>query len=296
MSAVNRKGIIIKGVGGFYDIRDENGNIVVGKACGRFRIEGVTPLPGDRVLFSIDRAKSALIENILPRKNELKRPRVANVDMVAIVISAEKPKPDLLLTDKQIIEAQTANIIPLLIINKCDAAQKDDIERIESEYKNVCQVLVVSAATGEGICLLREELKGCCTCFAGQSAVGKSSILNSLFKTLNLEVGGLAEKTARGRHTTRHSQLIEIDNICVVDTPGFSLLDSANIEPEQLWRQYGDMQKFANQCRFISCLHENEPGCAVKKAVEDNLISEQRYQRYLKILKELKLRRAKKYD
>ncbi len=296
MPTKNNTGIIINGVSGFYDIFDAKGNICVCKACGRFRNEGAVPLPGDKVSFSKDDIGKGFIEKIYPRRNELIRPRVANVDMVAIVISAEKPKADLLLVDKQIIEAQLSNIIPLLVINKCDVAEKSVIEELKKEYREACEVLCVSAATGVGICRLKKRLKNYCTCFAGQSAAGKTSILNALFPSLGMKVGCLSKKTARGRHTTRHAQMIIMDGLRVFDTPGFSLLDNKDIEPEQLWRQYYDMRSFAKDCRFASCLHAGEPDCGVKKAVERGDISEKRYQRYINILNELKDRRAKKYD
>lgn len=296
MSTENKTGIILKGVGGFYDVRDAKGNIIVCKACGRFRIEGVVPLPGDRVSFSHDDKAGGFIEKIHPRRNELTRPRVANIDIAAIVISSEKPKADCLLVDKQIIEAQISNIVPLLVINKCDAAEKNVIDELKIQYRNVCESICVSALTGYGIDALKLRLKGYCTCFAGQSAVGKTSILNALFPDLCLEVGGLSKKTDRGRHTTRHAQMLVRDDIWVVDTPGFSLLQNESLEPEQLWQYCHDMRPYAKDCRFVSCLHAGEPDCGVKKAVDRGDISEKRYQRYIKILSELKIRRAKKYD
>ncbi|MFA5674992.1 MAG: ribosome small subunit-dependent GTPase A [Christensenellales bacterium] len=296
MSTKNKKGVILKGVGGFYNIRDTVGNICICKACGRFRKEGVAPILGDKVLFSYNDNANGYIEKIYPRKNELTRPRAANIDIAAIVISAEKPKADCLLLDKQIIKAQLSGIKPLLIINKCDAAEQCVIDELSGQYEKVCGVLRVSALTGRGIDELKTKLKGYCTCFAGQSAVGKTSILNALFPSLNLETGGLSKKIDRGRHTTRHAQMLFMDDICVIDTPGFSLLESAALEPEQLSSQYKDMLQYAKKCRFASCLHADEPDCGVKEAVERGDINEKRYNRYIKILNELKDRRSKKYD
>lgn len=292
------KGTILKGIGGFYYVRDEQGNIHECKACGRFRKDNIIPLPGDHVRFTLNEGAYGFIDDILERRNELLRPRVANVDQVAIVVSVYKPKADCLLCDKLIVQSKMAGIRPLLVLNKCDAADESEIEALSREYKSVCATIKVSAATGDGLSELKEHLNNRCTCFAGQSAVGKSSILNALFPELALEIGGLSKKTDRGRHTTRHAELLVMDDISgmVVDTPGFSFLENADLKPEQLSHYYSDMQPFLHECRFTSCLHANEPQCAVKEAVKEGLISEGRYQRYLTILKELQEKRLKEYD
>ena len=297
MSEQNKHGTILKGVGGFYYVRDANEEIIECKACGRFRKEGVTPLPGDHVIFSVNPEGTGYIESISPRRNELRRPRVANIDMVAIVMSLYKPKPDCLLCDKLIVEAKRSGILPLLVLNKSDAATSDYIE-LRDQYSGVCESLCVSAQTGDGLESLREQLKDRCTCFAGQSAVGKSSILNALFPWLGLEIGGLSKKTDRGKHTTRHAELLVMSDIrgMVVDTPGFSFLESGKLEPMELQQYYDDMLTFSGHCRFSSCLHADEPECGVKDAVEKGLINKQRYQRSLTILEELKDRRSREYD
>jgi ribosome biogenesis GTPase len=294
----NNKGTIIKGIGGFYYVRDNEGRIHECKARGRFRNDNVTPLPGDRVLFSTSEGTYGFIEEVCERHNELCRPRVANIDQVAIVLSVHKPKADCLLCDKLIVQSKKADIIPLLVLNKCDTADDELINELRNEYKNVCDCVCVSAATGEGLEDLIKHLKGRSTCFAGQSAVGKSSILNSLFPGLLLETGGLSKKTDRGRHTTRHAELLVMDDISgmVVDTPGFSFLESANLQPEELCFYYDDMMPYVNNCRFTSCMHAHEPKCGVKEAVASGYISEGRYQRYLTILKELEEKRLREYD
>ncbi len=267
------------------------------KARGRFRNDGMTPLPGDFVSFSVS-AGSGFIEEILPRKNELKRPRVANVDMIAIVLSAHKPPADKLLCDKLIIYAKMSGIKPLLVINKCDAADNAYVAALREEYNGVCSSVCVSAASGEGLDLLKEELAGRCTCFAGQSATGKSSLLNALFSGLTLETGGLSKKVDRGRHTTRHAELMVLEGFSgtVVDTPGFSFLEANDIQPTELSALYDDIGAYAQQCRFVGCVHDREPQCGVKEAVASGQINESRYQRYLTILKELQDAKEKKYD
>jgi ribosome biogenesis GTPase len=239
---VQYTGRILKGVGGFYYVLDDAGAVHECKARGRFRLDGTTPLPGDMVRFSTQKDSYGFIEEILPRRNEMKRPRVANVDMVAIVVSAQKPQADKLLCDKLIVHLKQAGIRPLLVINKCDVAAPEAVDALEAEYRGICPVVRVSAMSGEGLSELKAALSGCCTCFAGQSAVGKSSLLNALFSHLSLETGGLSRKVDRGRHTTRHAELIVLDDFSgmVVDTPGFSFLEPESIEPEELGSLYSD--------------------------------------------------------
>jgi len=288
-------GKILKGVGGFYTVSGADGCEYECKACGRFRIAGETPLPGDDVEISTE---TAYIERILPRRTELKRPRVANVDAVAIVVSAGKPKIDALLCDKLIIAARRANIDPILVINKCDTVLPKEIESILSDYRNAVDVVCVSAKTGLGLDVLKERLAGHCVCFAGQSAVGKSSLLNAMFPEMALRTDGLSKKTDRGKHTTRHAELLAPCGFSgtVVDTPGFSFFENDEIAPEALWEFCADIRPYGGNCRYPSCLHAGEPECGVTEALQRGDISQSRYQRYLEILLELKEKRDKKYD
>jgi ribosome biogenesis GTPase len=288
-------GRILKGVGGFYTVLGADDKEYECRACGRFRNEGETPLPGDDVYFS---PQTAYVDKILPRRSELKRPRVANVDMVAIVASVDRPKIDALLCDKLIISARRSSVYPLLVINKCDAASPDDIEKICADYRGAADTLGVSARTGFGLEELRSRLSGRCVCFAGQSAVGKSSLLNAMFPGLTLKTDVLSKKTDRGKHTTRHAELLVPEGFygTVVDTPGFSFFESDEIEPATLWKYYEDMRPFGGGCRYPSCLHAGEPDCGVKEALQRGEISPNRYARYLEILKELKEKRESKYD
>ncbi len=265
------------------------------KACGRFRIEHETPLPGDEVVFMPD---TAYIESILPRRSELKRPRVANVDTVVIVVSANSPKIDPMLCDKLLLSARRKGIHPLLVINKCDSSEKAPIEAICNDYRHAAEIIRVSAYTGSGLDTLKEALSGRCSCFAGQSAVGKSSVLNAMFPEIMLKTDGLSKKTERGKHTTRHAELLMPEGFfgTVIDTPGFSFFESDDIAPESLWEYYEDMRAYGGSCRYPSCLHAGEPGCGIKDAVAHGDISQTRYERYLEILKELKEMREKRYD
>jgi ribosome biogenesis GTPase len=292
------EGKILKGVGGFYYVLEKNGNIYECKARGRFRKDGVTPLPGDNVIFSVDSESYGFIEELLPRKNELKRPRVANIDVVAIVASAGKPKIDAMLCDKLIVSALKAEIVPIMVINKCDTADESEKENLFLEYGNACDTICVSAAAKEGLDELKKRLIGKCTCFAGQSAAGKSSLLNAMFGELSLETGGLSKKTDRGKHTTRHAELLLLEGFSgtAVDTPGFSFLEPEEILPEELAYYYKDIEPYSHDCRFSSCLHAGEPDCSVKAALENGLINKNRYSRYIELLKEIQEKRQRQYD
>lgn len=292
------KGKILKGIGGFYYVLGDDGTVYECKARGRFRKDGITPLPGDNVHFSVDEDGYGFIEEIDKRRNELVRPKVANVDMVAVVASAGVPKIDVMLCDKLIISALKNNIEPIMVINKCDSVSEELTHKFIDEYKNVCKTIFVSAKTKQGIDKLKEYMRDKCTCFAGQSAAGKSSLLNALFASLNLKTGGLSKKTDRGKHTTRHAELMLLNdfNGTAVDTPGFSFLDTDNTAPEDLASFYPDFSEYTGECRFVSCLHAGEPDCSLKRAVAQGEVNENRYQRYLKLLRELQEKRQRQYD
>ncbi len=292
------EGKILKGVSGFYYVLESSGRIYECKARGRFRNDGVTPLPGDNVVFSADSGGNGYIEEIQARRNELKRPRVANVDVIAIVASAGKPKIDFMLCDKLIVAAMKEDIEPIMIINKCDSADEPGKEKLLLEYGKACDTICVSAATKEGIDVLKNRLKGKCTCFAGQSAAGKSSLLNAMFSELSLETGGMSKKTDRGKHTTRHAELLLLEDFSgtAVDTPGFSFLEPEKILPQELAGYYKDIEPYSHECRFSTCLHSNEPDCSVKEAVGKGLINKNRYSRYLELLKEIQEKRQRQYD
>ena len=291
------EGLILKGVGSFYTVLDAQGEEHVCRARGRFRKESVTPVPGDHVRFLHNPGEDGRIVEILPRRNILTRPAVANVDKLMIVMAASLPRPDLLLVDKLLLQCEQAHITPVLVLNKCDERDEALYASILAQYEKTGYALhAVSAHSGAGLERLREELTGSVCCFAGQSAVGKSSLLNALLPELSLAVGGLSRKTERGRHTTRHAELWLASGGALVDTPGFSLLDTEMIEPETLSTLYPEMREHAGECRFAKCLHESEPDCAVKALLQSGMISQERYERYLLILEELKEKRKHKYD
>ena len=289
------QGRIIKGIGGFYYVQLDGGEVVECRARGRFRRDGKPPLVGDLVTILPQREGVALVDEILPRKNELVRPMAANVDRLLLVLSAAAPPPDWLLADKLLIQAHCAGIAPLLLLNKCDAANRDTLDAFLKDYASF-DTLCVSAKTGQGIRQLGELLQEGVSCFAGQSAVGKTSLLNALIPGLSLETGGLSRKTERGRHTTRHAQLVPFGAGAVLDTPGFSLYDTQDLEQDALDACYPEFGALPAQCRFPGCMHVSEPDCAVKRMVEAGGMSPARYARYVLLAKEFEQRRKHRYD
>ncbi len=291
------RGRIVKGVGGFYYV-NAGGTLYECKARGKFRVENMTPMVGDEVLFAPEEGKpKGYLSEILPRKNAMLRPPVSNVDQFVLVLSASVPRADFLLADKLLVQAEREKVLPLVCINKCDEADEELLGQIRNDYgSREMGFLMVSARTGEGLPQLKERLSGKLSCFAGQSAVGKSSLLNALDAHLNLETGGLSRKTERGRHTTRHAELLTVGEGFALDTPGFSLLELDGMEPEELCAFYPEMRAVESPCRFPHCLHASEPDCAVKAALARGEIPQGRYERYLLLLEELKEKRKRKYD
>jgi len=257
-------------------------------------LDGITPLVGDRVLFS---SEDGLIEEVSERKNVMTRPAVANIDILVIVLAASKPKPDLLLADKLILQAEKNGVLPVICLNKSDTLKRQTEDDLKKQYA-FYDFFVVSAHSGVGIEKVEHLLKGKTAAFAGQSAVGKSSLLNVLTGTERLKTGGLSKKTDRGKHTTRQIELLYLKNIdsFAMDTPGFSVFDAVEIKEEELGFLYREFTPYLGKCKFLSCLHQNEPECAVKNAVLVGDIHPARYDRYIMILNMLKEKREKKYD
>lgn len=291
------KGRILKGIGGFYYIYGEDGAVHECRAKGKFRREGVKPMPGDFVEFTPPAVGTGgSVDEILPRKNQLPRPMIANLDRLLIVVAAGEPEADLQLVDKLLLYARAHAISAAIAVNKAD--QRPGPSPILREYAGSgAQLLEVSAREGRGLDAVKELLSGAFTCLAGQSAVGKSTLLNAIAPGLSLQTGELSRKTARGRHTTRHSELLLLPELeaIVADTPGFSILECMEMEPEELKDYYPEFLPFAGECRFDGCLHDREPQCRVKQAVAEGKIPPARYARYQKLLQELTERRDNRY-
>lgn len=288
-------GKIIKGIGGFYYVVCENGITYECKAKGVFRNRKIKPLVGDNVEIEIlDEEKNlGNIEDILSRFNWLNRPAVANVDQTVIIFAVSAPAPNFNLLDRFLINMEQHEVPTVICFNKVDLEgfrQSEDICR--SYTKSGYEVLFISAESGYGIDVLEAVIKGKTTVFAGPSGVGKSSTLNSLFPDANVQTGGLSEKIQRGKHTTRHSELMFVDDdTYIMDTPGFSSLYTEEIEAEDLKLYFPEIAAYTGTCKFNMCNHISEPGCLVKKAVSDGRISKMRYDDYVMIYNELKEKR-----
>lgn len=284
------EGIIIKGIGGFYYVETAEG-IFECKAKGLFRKKGIAPLAGDHCKISTMPDNTGFIEEILPRKNVFVRPPVANVDGMYIVCAAATPDPLPILIDKLSVVAIKEGTEASIIINKMDI-KTEDTEKLEIAYKNAgFKVFSVSAATGEGIEEIKKDMVGKLSVFAGCSGVGKSSILNCILPDIKRETGGVSEKIKRGRHTTREVSLIKLsEGGYIADTPGFSEIEIAeiiDIEKEDLYLYFPEIERFSGNCNFRDCRHISEPGCNVKNAVEEGEISPLRYESYKEIFKQL---------
>lgn len=288
-------GRIIRGIGGFYYVQTREAGVLECRARGRFRRGIGAPLVGDLVRVQPQREGYALIDEILPRKNALVRPQAANIDRLVLVLAASAPQPDWLLADKLLIEAALLHIAPLLLLNKCDRADEGIRAAFLADYA-AFETLCVSTRTGLGLDALRERLSTGVSCFAGQSAVGKSSLINALIPGLALETGGLSRRTDRGRHTTRHAELLPFLDGAVLDTPGFSLFEPGALEQAALDACYPEFAGLPERCRFAGCLHVAEPDCAVKDMVAAGGMSAARYARYVQLAREFEQRRKHRYD
>ena len=262
---------------------------------GSFRKEGIKPLVGDDVEIEIldENEKTGNIVQIKPRKNELIRPAVANIDQALVVFAVTKPKPHYNLLDRFLVMMEQKEIPVVLCFNKTDIAEHPEIAELQEVYApSGYPVLFTSAREEENIEELKSLLKGKTTSIAGPSGVGKSSLINLLQSEVKMETGSISKKIARGKHTTRHSELIMIGaDSYIMDTPGFSSLYVNEFEKEELKYYFPEFAPYEGQCHFNGCDHIHEPGCRVKEALEQGEISSIRYEDYLKLYEELKEKR-----
>lgn len=293
------QGKIIKGIAGFYYVHISKKGIYECKAKGIFRKENIKPLVGDNVEIEITdhkEFKGNIIE-ILARKSELIRPAVANIDQALIIFAMSKPEPNYNLLDRFLLMMKKQGLDCIICFNKRDIATKQERENIQKIYENSgCRVIFASALKKEGIDEIINILDGKTTAVAGPSGVGKSSIVNCLQRQIKMETGAISEKIERGKHTTRHSELITIsDNTYIMDTPGFSSLSLFDIEKEELKDYFPEFNAYEDDCRFLTCAHIHEPVCGVKEAIERGDISKVRYDNYVAFYEELKEKEKRKY-
>ncbi|MGL6105345.1 ribosome small subunit-dependent GTPase A [Romboutsia sp.] len=284
-------GKIIKGIGGFYYVDTENG-LYECRARGIFRKDKITPLVGDRVAISVvdEENKKGVVEEINKRDTELVRPPIANVDKALIVFAIKNPAPNLSLLDRFIVLAEKENLEIVIVLTKADLDDGSILQEIQGIYElSGYKVIPVSNKTKLNIDKIKDELRGNVVVFAGPSGVGKSSLLNEIDKNFKLQTGEVSEKIKRGKHTTRHAELLKLEcGGMVADTPGFSSLTLDDIGEVELKDYFIEFSDF-NDCRFGSrCIHEKEPNCAVKEAVQNGDIPKKRYESYIQLLNEIR--------
>lgn len=282
----------MKGISGFYYVYVAGAGIYECKAKGAFRRQKRKPLVGDDVEIAVidEENKKGNVEELLPRRMELIRPAVANVDMALVVFAATKPEPNFNLLDRFLCMMEFQNLPVTICFNKCDLVGEEEQRSLASVYEAAgYPVIFTSAKKQIHLEELKAALKGKTTTVAGPSGVGKSSLINALQSNVRMETGTISAKIERGKNTTRHSEIIPIsEDSFIVDTPGFSSLDVPGMEKEDLWRCYPEFVPFEPYCRFQGCSHISEPDCGVKEALAEGRISQERYRNYVLIYEEMK--------
>ncbi len=287
------KGKIIKGIAGFYYVHTPDNDVIYEcKAKGIFRNQRIKPLVGDDVEIDTDNQPpgEGTIVDILQRRNELIRPAVANVDQALVLFAAARPAPNLNLLDRFLIMMEKQGLDTIICFNKMDIVSEQEASKLKETYEKCgSSVLYASLLKQEGISELYALMKGKTTVLAGPSGVGKSTLINLLQPGIHMETGAVSEKIERGKHTTRHSELIFVEqDTYVCDTPGFSSLNLIDMKKEELREYFAEFREYEENCRFLSCSHLSEPGCAVKEALKQQKISAVRYENYTLLYEELK--------
>lgn len=297
---MHNKGIIISNISNMYIVEDlKSNNIVKCNARGKFKEKNITPTVGDYVEYClIDENKNeGIIDDIINRNNYIKRPKISNLTQIIFVISMKMPKPDLLMLDKQLSFAEFNNIKPIICFNKIDLLQIEDIKKIEKIYTGIgYEVIKTNAKDGIGIDVLKNRLKNNITAFSGNSGVGKSTLINSIFSNELTKEGAISQKNQKGKNTTTNTYLYKIDNNSyIADTPGFSTFDISEIKSEDLYKYFRELKKYEKNCEYVGCTHIKEENCGIKEAIKQGKISEDRYNRFCKIYLELKDKEAHKW-
>ncbi len=292
------QGLIIENISNLYKIKINN-QIYEANARGKLKKEEITPVVGDNVKIQIldEENKKAIIEEILPRTTYIKRPKMSNITQLILVVSSKNPKPDLLLLDKQLAFAEYLGIKSVIVLNKTDLDKKRDFEKIKTVYENIGYKVIKTVAKGkEGIEDLEEELKGNINAFSGNSGVGKSTLINAIFKDTITQEGEISQRNKKGKNTTTSTVIYEIDeNTYIADTPGFSTFDISEIEYRELDKYFKEFKPLLENCEFVGCTHIKEKKCGIKQALEQGKVDIGRYERFCKIYEELKEKYKYKY-
>lgn len=290
-------GKIVKGIAGFYYVHTEEYGVLECKAKGIFRNRSIKPLVGDNVSVELldQESLTGNITDVLPRRNELIRPAVANVDQAVVIFAVAEPEPNLNLLDRFLVMMTKQEVDTVICFNKADLSSDKRLAELEEAYRNCgYRTLFISAREQSGTVELRELLLGKTTVLAGPSGVGKSTVMNLMQPEAGMQTGSVSEKIKRGRHTTRHSELFYLaPETYLMDTPGFSSLYVADMEKEELAQYFHEFCEFAAECRFSDCVHMGEADCGVKQAVAEGKISKIRYENYRQMYQELQ--NKKKY-
>ena len=291
------QGFIIENISNLYQIKNEN-KVYEATARGKFKKDDITPVVGDFVQFEIvdEENKKAVITEIEERKVYIKRPKLANITQLIFVLSSKEPKPDLLMLDKQLAFAEFLNIKSVIILNKIDLDKKHEFTQIENTYKKIgYKVLQTNAKEKIGIEELKEVMQNEVNAFSGNSGVGKSTLINGIFKEDITQEGEISKKNKRGKNTTTAIKMYELEkNTWIADTPGFSTFEIEEIESKDLDKYFKEFQDEIVNCEFIGCTHIKEQNCGIKKAVEEGRIDIGRYERFCKIYEELKEKEKRK--
>lgn len=294
------QGIIIENKSNMYHVKIDGTNEVYScYARGKFKKAEISPVVGDRVKISdIDeKEKEAVIDEIEERKVYIRRPKLSNLTQLVFVVSSKDPKPDLLMLDKQLVFAEFLNIKAIIVLNKTDLDEKEEFKKIKQVYTKIgYEVIETEATKKKGIQQLRKELKANMNAFAGNSGVGKSTLINAIFNKQMTEEGQISSRNKRGKNTTTATRLYEIDeDTYVADTPGFSTFEINEVESNELYKYFIEFKDYANECEFIGCTHIKEQTCGIKNAVEKGKINPERYERFCKIYQELKQKEERKW-
>ena len=287
------EGLVLKNYNGYYYVQVANA-VYTCKVKGKMKQNRFSLATGDRVLLEPGEKGEGMIKQVLPRKNFLPRPTMANLDLFVATFACATPDFSFLLADKLLALAELAQIPALLVLNKEDQAPSGLIEKVRAVYEPIgYEVYTLSAMEGTGVETLRERLKGRVCAFGGPSGVGKSSTINAIDSSVDLRTGAVSEKIGRGKHTTRFAQLLPFDEGYIADTPGFGNLLLEGMEPEQALAAFREFAQYEDGCHFCPCSHTHEPVCGVKEAVASGAIAASRYESYLAMLEEIRLLKEK---